>query len=172
MLCGMAETYSTTHLTALFGVAPQSIRNWGAIFVRYLSTAAAPGKGHNRTFTTEDVSVFALIVAMKKNGASNEEIHASLSAGIRGSLPDLPAPSDIQAMAVSDHAKALLTLRQQIEVLQVKYDEILSKLGQSEEKNIQLESKNDLLTGQLKAAQDEIKLLSREIGKLESRLED
>jgi DNA-binding transcriptional MerR regulator len=156
--------YVTSHITKLFGVSPQTVRNWSEEYSRYLSPLAAPGRGRNRTFSEDDFRVFALVAAMKRDGATNDDIHASLASGQRGDLPPLP-PVDMQMMVMADHTRAIVTL-------QTERDTALAELQKARDEIQQLHGKNDLLTGQLDSAQEKIDKLNRKIWQLESRLDD
>lgn len=161
--------YLTSHLQTLFDISPQTVRNWAMDFARYLSPSAAPGRGHNRQFTEDDLRVFSLIAGMKKNGATSEEIHVALVSGQRGELPNI-APNEIQALVMTDQARAVTTLKQQITLLQTQLESTLGELQNSRDENNQLRGKVQLLTEQLKASQEEVRKLDRENAKLESRL--
>lgn len=157
--------YLTSHVTKIFGVSPQTVRNWSEEFARHLSPAAAPGKGRNRFFSESDFRVFALIAAMKKRGAPNDEIHVNLAAGQRGELPPLPPAADMNLVIMSDHARAMATLK-------VERDTALAELQKAQAETQQLQGKNNLLTDQLNAAQEKIDKLNRQIWQLEAQLED
>lgn len=162
--------YVTSHITTLFEISPQTVRNWSAEFGRYLSTSAAPGRGRNRVFSEDDMRVFSLIAAMKKAGTTSDEIHASLAAGQRGALPAM-MPEQVQTLVMSDHAQAIQTLMQRLDTLEAEKLELQTNLQKSREEVIQEHSQKIQLAELLKAAQDEIKQLNREIGKL-SRTDD
>ena len=161
----------TSHITALFGISPQTVRNWSEEFARYLSALAAPGRGRNRQFSEDDMRVFSLVAALKKSGATNEDIHLALASGQRGDLLDMH-PDEVHALVVSDHAQAVLTLKQRIEVLQVERNEALSHLQKARDENNQLHGNLKAITDQLNAALAKIDKLNREIGRLESRMDN
>jgi DNA-binding transcriptional MerR regulator len=157
--------YHTSHITRILGVSPQTVRNWSQEFARHLSAAAAPGRGRNRHFTEDDFRALALVAAMKSRSATNDEIHVSLAAGQRGELPPLPPAPEMQALVMSDHARAIATLQQQ-------RDSAVADLQHVRAENNQLHGTLQAITAQLNAAQDKIDRLNREIGRLEGRLSE
>ncbi len=157
--------YLTSHVTKVFDVSPQTVRNWAEEFSRYLSVSAAPGRGRNRQFSEDDFRVFALVAAMKKSGAPNDEIHVSLAAGQRGDLPPLPPAADMQMVIMSDHARAMATL-------QSERDSALADLQKLQTELQRSQGRNDLLTEQLKAEREQVEKLNRKIWELESRIDD
>jgi DNA-binding transcriptional MerR regulator len=160
--------YSSRHVCVLFGVAPETVRNWTEEFLRYLSPTANPGKGRHRGFSEEDMKVFALIADMKKQGRVYDDIHAALRNGQRGEAPALPA-DEMQALLITDqkHEFALQIQRLETEIgrLQQERDEVVSQLQPTRDENIRLQAR-------LEAAQERIQALSEQLEKERRRVED
>jgi DNA-binding transcriptional MerR regulator len=110
--------YTTPVIVQMYNIAPQTVRNWATEFADYLSHTANPGEGRTRQFTTEDMTVIDMIVTLKKNGQTFEDIHAALANGQRGSSPDL-SPSEINALIESGEEKSRLM---QIAMLEMELD--------------------------------------------------
>ncbi len=178
----MTNKYTTSQLCSIFSISPQTVRNWSQDFSRHLSSSAAPGKGRNRMFNEDDLRVFSLIAAMKSNSATHEEIQSSLTAGQRGDLPNL-SPSDVQSMVMTDHARAITNLKNEIAALQDERNSTLADLQKARDEALQLRATLEAneansakrvaeIMDQLKSAQDRIEKLNREIGRLESKIND
>ncbi len=162
--------YTSKHVSLIYNVSTETIRNWAEEFERYLSPTANPGKGRHRNFTAEDMGVLSLIAQMKNDGSTFEDIHASLNAGSRGEPPTLKA-AEIQAMVVSEQEKRL-TL--EVEYLQRILADLSEKAKDAEiikEENIKLkaevEHKNERmqeLLAELKEARGQVQELSKQVG--------
>lgn len=162
--------YTTSDAEVIFKVSPQTIRNWGREFARYLSANANPDEGRTRIFTEEDMQVLDLVSQMKSQGKQYEDIHAALLAGERGKTPGFS----------SDEVRALVTgeverrLHLEIQVLKRQLELAERRLADAEQvredfirTQALLENSSrriDDLMGQLKAAQDELRRLEREAG--------
>lgn len=128
--------YNSRQTAALFGVALETIRNWGSEFQDYLSPTANPGKGRHRKYNQEDLAVLALANELKDAGMTYAEIHAALQNGQRGTPPDL-APMDVQAIVVNEREKRLSieveALQLTVMNLQERLAEVRGKLKEAEE---------------------------------------
>lgn len=146
--------YTTSHLTNLFNVSHQTVKNWCKEFADYLSPTATPPANRQRQFTDDDLMVLALVAELKGAGATFEDIHAALAVGQRGDLPD--------TMAITTTEPALLiTLRQRVTALE-------TDLAALRAANQQQTGQIDLLKQMLAEAQQTIRQLEREAGKRES----
>jgi len=170
--------YSTRHVCTLFRVSPETARTWAEEFSQYLSPVANPGTGRHRQFTDEDMRVLSLVSQMKRDNLTFNDIHAALASGNRGQAPALPV-EEVQALVVGERESQLIAqmskLQQAIVDLQKERDMLLPSreneirllaLRESDQKRIAE------LTEQLNNAQDKIEKLNREIGRLESRMDD
>ena len=81
------DFYTTSGAAKLFQVTDQTVKNWAREFASHLSPTAQPGDGKRRTFTTDDLSVFALVHSYGAKGMNYEDAQAALIAGQRGSIP-------------------------------------------------------------------------------------
>jgi DNA-binding transcriptional MerR regulator len=160
--------YSSRHACILFGIAPETVRNWAEEFLRYLSPTANPGKGRHRTFSEEDMQVFALIAEMKGQGRVYEDIHAALGNGQRGAAPALPA-EEMQALVVSDQKQEAAFQVQKLEIeivrLRQERDEAVTQLQPTRDEKIRLQAR-------LEVAQERIQELSDQLDKERRRIEE
>jgi DNA-binding transcriptional MerR regulator len=160
--------YSSRHVCLLFGVAPETVRNWSEEFSRHLSVTANPGKGRHRNFTEEDMQVFGLVSELKNQGLMYEDIHAALDNGQRGEPPNFP-PDDLQALVVTDQKQQTVIQIQQLELqivgLRQERDAALALVQPTREENIKLSTK-------LEIAQDRISELSEQLEKAQRRIEE
>lgn len=163
--------YSTNDLKTLFNVAPETIRNWTREFARHLSVTANPESGRNRLYDEEDLQILDLIHKMRDNSHSYEEIHAALDAGQRGAGPGV-SPEELRSIVTGETERKLALevqmLRRQLAIA----DERVQELDAIRERNIRLDAEKeaekrraDELNGQLKAAQDKLESLFREVGR-------
>ncbi len=143
--------YTTGHLTTLFNVSHQTIKNYCKEFAAYLSPTATPPANRQRQFTDDDLAVLSLVVELKTAGATFEDIHAALGAGQRGLTPDTAA-------LTLNEPVMLIALRQQVTDLTLQ----ISALQADNQKK---DGKIELLTQMLADAQDTIRQLEREAGK-------
>ena len=163
--------YTTNDVKTIFGVAPETIRNWAREFARYLSVTANPEMGRTRLFTEEDFKVFDLVNTMRQDDKSYDEIHAALMAGERGNSPNL-SPEDVRAMITGEMEKQLALeiqlLRRQLSMAEEK----LKELEELKAKSIRLEAEKeaekrraDEMAARLNEAQEKLETLLREVGK-------
>lgn len=163
--------YSTNDLKTLFNVAPETIRNWTREFARHLSVTANPESGRNRLYTDDDLQVLDLIRTMRENSHSYEEIHAALDSGQRGNDPGV-SPEELRSLVVGETERKLALevqmLRRQLAIA----DERVLELDALRERNIRLDAEKDAekrradeLGAQLKASQDKLEGLLREVGR-------
>ena len=82
--------YRSGDLAELFAVSRETIRRYTSEFKEYLSDSANPTEqGKHRIYTEDDLQVFALVTRLKAANHSEDDIHATLKAGIRDDLPSL-----------------------------------------------------------------------------------
>jgi DNA-binding transcriptional MerR regulator len=119
--------YSTGEVAARFEVSLETVRTWSKEFARHLSPKATPKPNRHRAFTRDDLTVFALVSELRSQGMRFEDIHANLSAGQRGTLPD-ELPIIPEQLATQDDFKALIRtlnmLDNQLEVAQAELEEL------------------------------------------------
>lgn len=149
--------YSASQVATLFKTARETIRNWAIEFRDELEPNANPGENRQRAFSDRDLEVIALISEMKGQGKLYSDIHAALANNQRGSLPD-----DVSALTPIDAPRP--------SQLQARVHLLEAQLKESLDNNQRDKAQIELLTRQLADAQQEIKLLNREIGRLETRI--
>jgi len=97
-------SYTTKHVTQLFSVSHETVKNWSQEFADYLSPTATPPAGTKRVFTDDDLQVFALVSDYKKRGLTYSDAQLALKSGQRGEIPEPTAidrlPPIVQDMIV------------------------------------------------------------------------
>jgi DNA-binding transcriptional MerR regulator len=165
--------FGTKEVAAYYQKTDQTIRAWAEEFGEHLSPMANPGKGKGRSFSVDDLAVFALVAEMKERNATYEDIQASLRSGNRGEPPNL-SEKDLKLLSATEGEKRAAL---EIQVLQQHIIDIQQRLNRAEEKaakvdelnqqNASLKTEVRLLREQLESAklnQSNVMNLSREIG--------
>ncbi len=137
--------YNSRHIAALFNVTGETVRVWAEEFAQYFSPTATPGKGRHRSFSEDDLEVFALIAELKEQGQTFNDIQGALANGQRGTPPNIP-PSEVQAIMLNEQEKRLTVevdyLRRTLTWVEHERDGALQKLEEAteiREQNIRLE---------------------------------
>jgi DNA-binding transcriptional MerR regulator len=167
--------YRARDVSALYDVTPQTVGMWASEFAQYMSPTANPGHKKKRLFTHDDMAVLDLVAQMRDQGATTEEIHASLKTGSRGSTPAIE-PNEVQSIVSREHESrlslenerlqhALLVARSQLE----KAKKDLERLDEVEKKSIQLEAQ---LESERQSKQEVISLLKAQVEDLTKRNEE
>lgn len=146
----------------MFGVDAQTLRNWCTTFSEFLTDGARGGDGNHRRFNDIDISVLSLVHRMRGEGLGLGEAYAALKNDQRDS-----PPTAMEVAVREDPQKAIGFLSGRLTELQ---NEIVRLMDE----NARLkgaESKAEVLEEQLEKAKLEIKLLNREIGRLETQIE-
>ena len=170
--------FSTREVAAYFKRTEQTIRAWANEYESFLSVNANPGDGKNRSYTVEDMTVFAFVSDMKKQRQSDEVIHVSLKAGSRGEAPQI-SEQDLKVLTATEGEKRaaieITALRNHIIDLQERLTEAEEKVALVERTNIEkaqlkteLGIRNadlDTARQELKQAQQRIEELSRQLGR-------
>lgn len=136
--------YTSRHVSTLYGVTVETVRNWADEFTEYLSPMANPGPNRHRQFTDEDMQVFSLVSEFKSQGKTYTDIHVSLRSGQRGDLPTLH-PDEVQAIMSTDQEKqlalevnflqrALVRVQEDLEKAQAQ----IARMKEAENENIRL----------------------------------
>ena len=166
--------YRARDVSALYDVTPQTVGVWSSEFAEFLSPTANPGHKKKRLFTHEDMAVLDLVAQMRNQGATSDEIHATLKAGTRGNTPAIQ-PNEVQAIVGAEHEsrlslenerlqQALLVARNELE----KARKDLERLDEVEKKTIRLEAQ---LESERQAKQEIITLLKAQVEDLTKRNE-
>ena len=167
--------YRARDVSALYDVTPQTVGMWASEFAEYMSPTANPGHKKKRLFTHDDMAVLDLVAQMRDQGATTDEIHASLKAGSRGNAPTIQ-PNEVQAIVSTEHEsrlslqnerlqQALLAARNELET--AKKD--LERLDEVEKKSIQLEAQLD---SERQSKQEIVSLLKAQVEDLTKRNEE
>lgn len=167
--------YTTDHVAKLYSITTETVRNWCKEYAMYLSANANPGARRQRAFTEEDMKVFSFIAEMRQQGASFEDIRASLEIGQRGDAPGIEA-DELQNLIVGEVEKRLSLEVSMLRTALAEMNEKVREADRLKEENIRLKAllevtqqtdhqRIDDLSGQLKAAQEELRRLEREIGR-------
>jgi DNA-binding transcriptional MerR regulator len=147
-----SKTYSSSQVAQIFTVSNETVRQWAITFKHHLSIKSQTANGLKRNFTTDDLTVFALIHDMKAEGKLFADIEAALSNNQRGAIPTT------DTLAPPERGK-LAALQAEVEL----YKAALTDTKNNENK---LAGQVELLERQLTAALGEIARLNRELGKL------
>ncbi|MAW88496.1 MAG: hypothetical protein CMJ42_18405 [Phyllobacteriaceae bacterium] len=150
------DKYQTRHITQLFEISHQTVKDWTEAFADFLSPTATPGKGRARHFTEDDLRVFTLVSEIKRSGGTFEDVRAALAAGQRGTLAtdldqQLMLPTDL---SITRMKKALTDAREEAQMIR---DELM-----------QVKGENRLLREQLEAREQSIRELYRQMARLEA----
>lgn len=167
--------YRARDVSALYGVTPQTVGMWSSEFAQFLSPTANPGHKKKRLFTYDDMAVLDLVAQMRDQGATTDEIHASLKVGTRGN-PPIIQPNEVQAIIATEHEtrlalqnerlqQALLDARNELE----KAKKDLERFGEVEKKSIQLEAQ---LESERQTKLEIISLLKAQVEELTKRNEE
>lgn len=143
---------TTGSIEKLFGVSAQTVRNWTKEFEDYLSPSATPQeKGSKRSYTTDDLAVFALVVEKTQTGATYEGIRKALKVGERAEPPEVTEDeADLTSLMTPREIALTMSIMKERDIA-------LGKLEQ-----IETDRQQDRET---------IEKLNREIGRLETLLE-
>lgn len=72
---------TTGNVAKIFGVNQQTVKTWAYKFSEYLSTTANPAKGVTRSFTQQDLMVFALVAEYWEDEPDYANIYTILNCG-------------------------------------------------------------------------------------------
>lgn len=151
----MMDTYRTKQVGDLFGISPQTVKNWAAEFAEFLSPDATPKSGTARNFTPSDLEVFALVSEMRNKRHLADDILHTLRAGERGDIPMIP----YRLPAITPP---------QLTKLQNHITDLENQLRAAEDKSKEFEGQVNLLKEQLADARSEIRTLYKQLAELEA----
>lgn len=166
--------YNSRQVAALFGVALETIRNWGSEFQEYLSPLANPGQGRHRKYSHEDLAVFALVRELKEKGLSYADVHTALRNGERGQPPEL-APNQVQAIVVSERERRMSLEVQALQATIMKLQQRLTDAEAAQKEAEDLRRKTIILETKLEERQghheERIAELTRQLEEARKRIE-
>lgn len=155
--------YSTRHIAGLFGVSSETVRSWSNTFARHLSISATPSDGRHRTFTEDDLKVFALIKQMKERGLVFDEIQIALENGQRGDPPLVEA----KEMVSAEGRQQITLLQREIVRLETEREALAAALRPTQDENVRLKALLERSETELHEARQEIRKLERRLGRFE-----
>lgn len=175
----MNQMYSVNQAAALYNVSYETIRRYTLEFADYLSPTANPQAGRQRLYSEEDMKVFSLVVEMKTQGNTYDDIHVALKRGERGKSPDVQ-PDQLSVMLNTEHeqrlARQMEYLQRELETVKSENTQLQEQLQKKSEEGLTHKIEAKLLREQLEKSeferqklQDEIKQLQRELGRLEGK---
>lgn len=154
------KKYKNEDLRDLFNISHQTVRTYSNDFAEFLSEGANPAEaGTHRTYTESDLRVMAVIVRMKNNNQTDDEIKATLVAAAKGELADL---IDDPTITLSSNMQMTLA-RQELSNLRNRLDEALEDAQKWRDEA-------NRLKGLLEARPDSIEL-HKQIARLEMTIE-
>lgn len=77
------ELFTVAQTAQALGLSKAAIRAYASkeVYRRHLSTEATPGQGQERKFTSDDLKLFAFILARTRLGETHEAVAGSLAQG-------------------------------------------------------------------------------------------
>ncbi len=148
--------FQTRHVSQLFDVSHQTVKDWCDAFEGFLSPTATPGKGRARHFTEEDMRIFALVSEIKRSGGTYEDVRVALGAGQRGVLPDQLDQAIMMPQNIS-----ITRMRHALEEARLEAQQMRDEL-------MQVNGENRLLRQQLEDRDKQIRQLYRDLARLEA----
>jgi DNA-binding transcriptional MerR regulator len=174
--------YSTKQVSTMFGVTIETVRNWSQEFADYLSHRANPGKKRNRSYTQQDLEVFALVSNLKHEGLTFEDVHVALRNGERSTPPPLPPNEPLTLTTGKSERELAITIAQQEQTIALLRQQLiethaeLEELRQVRERSIRLEERLETATHQVSKLEERIteltqktEELSKEVGQQYAR---
>jgi predicted RNase H-like nuclease (RuvC/YqgF family) len=172
----LKQVFSTREVAAYFNRTEQTIRAWANEYQVFLTVNANPGDGKNRSYSVEDMTVFALVSEMKKQRQADETIHASLRSGSRGEAPQI-SERDLKVLTATEGEKRaaieISALRNHVIDLQERLAAAEARAAQVEQTNIEkakLETELGIRNTDLEAARQELKQAQQRIEELNRQL--
>lgn len=150
--------YKRLQVAQHFGRDTETIRRWSIEFANYLSHDANSQGRNKSSYSDADMETLSLIRGMYDKGSSVEDIHVALKSGQKG-----------QFDGFLQNARVVLSESQAIQLKEIvaRNEELETLLADALKKLAASEAKNEMIP----ELQEEIKALSREIGKLQYQLE-
>lgn len=169
--------FTVVDVSQAFNVSKQTARYWAAEFAQHLDPGATPAKNKPRQFTEGDMSVFALVAQLREENASYADIHAALSAGERGEMPEpgqgqpgpeqAPAGAALAPIALIEQFAARIDqqYRGQIAAVEEERDHLRSQLQTERQERIEAEKRATAAETELRVLRErEAQETSKETG--------
>lgn len=87
----MSDRLTPTNVAKRLDVSVSTVRRLTGEYADWLSPTASPRPGGTRIYTEQDVEVLAVIVAMRQDGAPEDEIIRAIESGV---IPAAVAPTE------------------------------------------------------------------------------
>ena len=87
----MSDRLTPTNIAKRLDVSVSTVRRLTGEYADWLSPTASPRPGGTRIYTEQDVEVLAVIVAMRQDGAPEDEIIRAIESGV---IPATIAPTE------------------------------------------------------------------------------
>ena len=85
-------SYSVAQVARSLGVTAPTIRNWSAVYARFLSPQATPAPDEERQYDADDLAVLMTVKTLRGQRVKHPAIVQRLAAGERLEPPDAPPP--------------------------------------------------------------------------------
>ena len=143
----MEQKYKNEDIRSRFGISHETVRKYTKSFEEFLSDGANPDeKGTHRTYTESDLRAFAVITRMKNTNHTDDDIRATLIAGLDGQLAELMEDSSITLspnMQMTLSKQEITNLRNQLNIALDELQTWRDKANQLEGEIKRLESQGD-----------------------------
>lgn len=151
----MERKYKNEDIRSRFSISHETVRKYTIDFADFLSDGANPDeKGTHRTYTESDLRAFAVITRMKNTNHTDDDIRATLIAGLDGQLAELMEDNSV---ALSPNMQITLS-KQEITNLRSQLNTSLDELQKWRDKAKRLEGQNELLEKQIEGQANNIEL--------------
>ena len=85
-------SYSVAQVARSLGVTAPTIRNWSAVYGRFLSPQATPAPDEERQYDGDDLAVLSTVAVLRGQREKHRAIEERLAGGERLEPPDAPPP--------------------------------------------------------------------------------
>lgn len=152
--------YSTSQVCQIFDVSASTLKNWCELARPFLSELATPPKSKHRSFTSEDLRVFAVI----KTSPDYDSAYLTLSNGARS---DPPSGHNDYSVSMQPREQVMLL---QTRILQLEGEN--ERLKAYEQETIELRALMRHNQNQLNELQNKLEKLIAENAVLKSKLDE
>lgn len=172
--------YTTSQVAAIHGVSRETVRVWSETFQHHLGLSALPGKGRQRNFSVEDMTVLNFIAEQRRQGVGYDEIDQLLQEGKRAAPPTISPQEAAESTATNENQRLHIQLTHLKQALEValedreraiaEYETLITRAIKAETKSEYLQERIARLEADNKELQQEINTLRQSLGRLEGRL--
>lgn len=157
-------------LARLFGVSPETVRQWTEVYAEFLTGNAQAKNTRHRLYMESDILVLATVARYSADGLSRAHIREKLLAGERVEHPGVANFGVDTRMVPAAAVEQLIDateLRIELEQIKAERDKLLELL---ERERAEHREREEALRTELKAVQEKIAALQRELGRAEGEL--